>query len=76
MTIPTPSGINFVVGLQLSGATQGGYLLPGPQFLPPLLQLQAVLLVQLLQLLGLVFDQQVTLLILEYRGECFMYTLL
>lgn len=43
------------------------YLLPGSQFLPPLLQLQAVLLVQLLQLLGLVFDQQVALLVLKQK---------
>lgn len=41
------------------------YLLPGPELFPPLLHLQAVLLIQLLQLLGLVFDQEVTFLILQ-----------
>lgn len=45
------------------------HLLPGSQFLSPLLQLQAVLLVQFLQLLGLMFDQQVALLVLRHRGR-------
>lgn len=40
------------------------HLLPGPELLSPLLYLLAVLLVQLLKLLGLVFDQKVTFLIL------------
>lgn len=40
------------------------YLLPGPELLPPLLYLLAVLLIQLLQLLGLVFNQNVAFLIL------------
>lgn len=40
------------------------YLLPGPQLLSPVLDLLAVLLVQLLQLLGLVFNQEVAFLIL------------
>lgn len=51
--------------LQLPGKLLLQSLLPGSEFLPPLLQLQTVLLVQLLQLLGLVFDQQVALLILQ-----------
>lgn len=40
------------------------YLLPGPELLSPLLYLLAVFLVQLLKLLGLVFNQKVTFLIL------------
>lgn len=42
------------------------YLLPGSELLPPLLQLQAVFLIQLLQFLGLVFNQQVAFLILTH----------
>lgn len=45
------------------------YLLPGPELFPPLLHLQAVLLIQLLQLLGLVFDQEVTFLILQHETK-------
>lgn len=45
------------------------YLLPGPQLLSPLLHLLAVLLVQLLQLLGLVFNQKVAFLILGKKKK-------
>lgn len=45
--------------------TVGRYLLPGPQLFSPLLYLLAVLLVQLFQLLGLVFNQEVAFFILE-----------
>lgn len=44
------------------------YLLPGPQLFPPLSHLQAVLLIQLLQLLCLMFDQEVTFLILQHNA--------
>lgn len=43
-----------------------GHLLPGSELLPPLLELQAVLLVQLLQLLCLMLDEQVALFILAH----------
>lgn len=51
--------------LQLPGKLLLQRLLPGSELLPPLLQLHAVLLIQLLQLLGLMFDEQVTLFVLE-----------
>lgn len=41
------------------------YLLPGSELLSPLLYLLGVLLIQLLQFLGLVFNQQVAFLILK-----------
>lgn len=48
----------------LSQRVSGYYLLPGPELLSPLLYLLAVLLIQLLQLLGLMFNQKVAFLIL------------
>lgn len=50
-------------------ASRVKYLLPGPQLFPPLLHLQTVLLIQLLQLLCLMFDQEVTFLILQHVGD-------
>lgn len=44
------------------------YLLPGSELFSPLLQLQAVFLIQLLQFLGLVFNQQVAFLILTHTN--------
>lgn len=46
------------------------YLLPGSKLLSPLLYLLAVLLVQLFQLLGLMFNQEVAFLILKKKKTC------
>lgn len=43
------------------------YLLPGLKLVSPLLQQLVVLLVQMLQLQGLVLDQQVALLVLKHN---------